>query len=190
MRRGCSLSKGSQARTAGDPEDQGEGRQVPDGQGGGGGSGRRAVAEVGRGPAGAAHAHRARGPRPRRTRRAAAGGGGVDRTLLHGGSHRRGRLVPNPPSKGARCGGRRLRTRRTPVRRRLRRLCPAQGVLGRARERVRRELPRECRAAGQPERQEARAEDVPPLAIDLKTFLERPAGDLGAPEGGGPKLNP
>lgn len=39
-------------------------------------------------------------------------------------------------------------------------------------------------------RQEARAEDVPALAIDLKAFLERPAGDLGAPEGGGPKLNP
>jgi hypothetical protein len=38
-------------------------------------------------------------------------------------------------------------------------------------------------------RQDPRGEDVPSLDIDLKAFLERPAGDLGAPEGG-PKLNP
>ncbi|MBI5015759.1 MAG: carboxypeptidase regulatory-like domain-containing protein [Deltaproteobacteria bacterium] len=39
-------------------------------------------------------------------------------------------------------------------------------------------------------RQDARGEEVPSLDIDLKAFLERPAGDLGAPSGSGPKLNP
>lgn len=39
-------------------------------------------------------------------------------------------------------------------------------------------------------RQDARGEDLPTLVIDLKAFLERPVGDPGAAEGGGPKLNP
>jgi hypothetical protein len=39
-------------------------------------------------------------------------------------------------------------------------------------------------------RQDSRAEPVPPLGIDLKTYLEPSGATLAAPEGGAPKLNP